>query len=93
MRVSASAGDKVGFWMYINAVACDYGNGTDGTCKLYVDGVRSGNDILTAYILVPGWNYIPINIEDRNEHTISLDFTLVRGDYKVAFDTIEVNYT
>lgn len=92
IKVNAKESDKVGFWMYINAVACDYANNTDGTLKIYVDGIQDGNDINIAYNYAPGWNYVPVTIKDNSTHTLAITFTLVRGNYVVSFDTLEINY-
>ena len=66
-------------------------NNTDGVFSLYVDDVKI-REVLTAYNLHVGWNYIKLDIKDNDIHTVKFDFTMVRGNYKIAIDTIELNY-
>lgn len=92
IKLNATSKDRVGVWIYINEVACDYRNSTDGVFQILIDGVKDGDDILCAYTLASGWNYVPISILDNTEHNVKFKFTMVRGNYKFAVDTFEINY-
>lgn len=92
VNVHASDSDKVGLWIYFSESALTYTNNTDGTCELLVDGIRIGDTIYNAYVFTAGWNYLAIPISDGVDHTVEINFNLVRGDYTIALDTFEVNY-
>ena len=91
IKINANATDKVGIWVYVNEEMLTYRNNTDGTVQILIDNVLQ-ESINTAYRFVSGWNYVPLNIHDSNSHNIEFKFTLVRGNYKFAIDTIELNY-
>ena len=91
IKINSKTNDKAGIWIYANEEMMNYQNNTDGTVQLLIDDVVQEN-INTAYKWVSGWNYVPLNIYDSNLHNIELKFTLVRGNYKIAIDTIELNW-
>lgn len=92
VQVNAKNTDRVGIWLYINEEALTYGNNTDGVAKIYIDGVVYDDYFAPAYEMVSGWNYVDLGIVDSNTHTVKFDFTMVRGNYKLAIDTIELNH-
>lgn len=91
VKINATTNDKVGIWIYVNEEMLTYSNNTDGTVQILIDNVIE-KTIYTAYNWVLGWNYVPLNIHDSNSHNIEFKFTLVRGNYKFAIDTIEINW-
>lgn len=84
--------DTVGIWIYINQEAVTWGDDTDGVFKVYVDGA----EILswaTAYHLHAGWNYLKLDLSEvEGAFDLKFEFTMVRGRYEFAVDTIELNY-
>lgn len=92
VQVNAKNTDKVGIWLYINEEALTYANNTDGVATIYIDDVVYNKTLSPAYEMVAGWNYVELGITDNNPHAVKFDFTMVRGNYKLAIDTIELNH-
>ncbi len=82
--------DTLGLWIYCNETMLSVPSNSDGSMKLYIDGELK-RELNTAYNFRVGWNYLIFEAPtDRFELRIA--FTLVRGDYEFAADSIELNY-
>ena len=94
VNVNATNDDVVGLWMYVNETMMAFRNNTNAAFRMFVDGIAvTPSSVHVAFALLAGWNYIKIPITDNKNHTVSIVFTKVDGDYTVAFDTFEVNFT
>lgn len=90
VSVPHNSNDTVGLWIYCNEAMLSYRANTDGTMKVYIDGTEK-NKINVAYAFRVGWNYLPIEVTE-NKFNLKIEFTLVRGNYEFAIDSIELNY-
>ena len=94
VNVNATNDDVVGLWMYVNETMMAFRNNTNAAFQMFVDGINvTPSGVQVAFTLLAGWNYIKIPITDNKNHTVSIVFNKVDGDYTVAFDTFEVNFT
>lgn len=90
MTVPHNSDDTLGLWIYVNESMLSYRANTDGAMHIYVNNVKV-KECNTAYSFRVGWNYLPIDVEN-NTFSLKVAFTLVRGDYEFAIDSIELNY-
>ena len=90
VSVPHNSNDTVGLWIYCNETMLSYRGNTDGTMELIVNGVKI-DTIYVAYKFRVGWNYLPIKVTE-NKFNLKIAFTLVRGNYEFAVDSIELNY-
>lgn len=90
VSVPHNSNDTVGLWIYCNETMLSYRGNTDGIMHVYIDDVLK-KDINIAYSFRVGWNYLPIEVSE-NSFNLKFEFTLVRGNYEFAVDSIELNY-
>ena len=90
VSVPHNSNDTVGLWIYCNETMLSYRGNTDGTMDLIVNGVKI-DTIYVAYKFRVGWNYLPIKVTE-NKFNFKIEFTLVRGNYEFAIDSVELNY-
>lgn len=90
VSVPHNSNDTVGLWIYCNETMLSYRGNTDGTMDLIVNGVKI-DTIYVAYKFRVGWNYLPIKVTE-NKFNFKIAFTLVRGNYEFAIDSVELNY-
>lgn len=90
VSVPHNSNDTVGLWIYCNETMLSYKGNTDGIIDLFVNGVKI-DTIYVAYKFRVGWNYLPIEVS-AGKFNLKIAFTLVRGAYEFAVDSIELNY-
>ncbi|MDD3142298.1 MAG: hypothetical protein PHX08_25500, partial [Lachnospiraceae bacterium] len=85
--------DVVGVWVYVNYNMLNYNDNYDGVVEIYIDDVLN-KQIFVAYSLHSGWNYLILSNISAGKHNVSLkfNFTLVRNDYTLIVDSVELNY-
>lgn len=93
LKFYCKSNDMVGVWLWFNFNQLDYASGLDGTLSISITG-RDTIQKNTAYSFKNGWNYVELGTfnEGYNDISMSIKYGLVRGDYVLGIDSVELNY-
>ena len=93
LKFYCKSNDTVGVWLWFNFNQLDYSDNMDGTLSISITG-RDTIKKNTAYSFKNGWNYVELGTfnEGYNDISMSIKYSLVRGDYVLGIDSVELNY-
>jgi hypothetical protein len=92
LNILCNESDTVGIWVYMSKNITDRYLNTDGTFTVTINGTYIASGINTAYKYHNGWNYVSFKPSLTKITSIQVSFSLVRADYVLYFDSIEINY-
>ena len=93
LKFYCKSNDTVGVWLWFNFNQLNYSDNMDGTLSISIIG-RDDIQKNTAYAFKNGWNYVELGTfeEGYNDVLMYIKYSLVRGDYVLGIDSVELNY-
>lgn len=93
LKFYCKSNDTVGVWLWFNFNQLNYSDNMDGVLSIDIAG-RDAIQKNAAYSFKNGWNYVELGTfnEGYNDISMSIKYSLVRGDYVLGIDSVELNY-
>ena len=93
LKFYCKSNDMVGVWLWFNFNQLNQPDNMDGTLSINI-APRDAIQKNTAYSFKNGWNYVELGTfnEGYNDISMIIKYTLVRGDYVLGIDSVELNY-